>query len=258
MSDNALGAMSTETDYMDSREEDQHSGKHDPGPAESAAEAAAIMGISEDTNANVSSVPNFGAGVPDAASASAPTGANGSSAPPPVSGASPTVASVAAPIVDTAKQQAQKALEQTKSAAGDALGQAKQKTTSWVETQLDMAADSLHQVSDAVRKAGQQFSAQDPNLHQIADVASTAANTVEGISTRLRDATVDEIITETESFARRQPSLFIGGVFALGFVLARFLKSTGGGGTGASVTPSTDRTLPVPLDQEPQMGQAGR
>lgn len=243
MSDNAT------SEYRETADEQNSS--HDPGPAESAQEAAAIMGFS-DTN-------SAGDTPPVADSAAADT-----SGTPSAGSAVAGVAAAAAPIVDQAKQQAQKALEQTKSvagdalgqaksAAGDALGQAKQKTTSWIETQLDVAADSLHNVAGAVRSAGEQFGSQDPNFHQVAEVATSAANTVEGISSRLRDATVDEIIVETEGFARKQPSLFIGGVFALGFVLARFLKSTTGSVGSASA--SGDRLLPVPLDQEPQAGR---
>lgn len=248
MSDNAT------SEYMETADEQNSS--HDPSPAESAQEAAAIMGISDE--------PSVGDTLPVAASVVADaTGAHALGDAPTLGSATAGVVA-AAPIVDQAKQQAQKALEQTKSAAGDALGQAKsaagdalgqakQKTTSWIETQLDVAADSLHQVAGAVRSAGEQFGSQDPNFHQVAEVATSAASTVEGISARLRDATVDEIIVETEGFARKQPSLFIGGVFALGFVLARFLKSTTG--SVGSVTPSEDRLLPVPLDQEPQAGR---
>ena len=245
MSDNEFSEMAETADEQNS--------SHDPGPAESAQEAASIMGLSD--TAEMSATPSVAA---DA------MGAPATGAAPTLGSATAGVAAAAAPLVDQAKQSAQKALEQTKSvagdalgqaksAAGDALGQAKQKTTSWVETQLDVAADSLHNVAAAVRQAGEQFGSQDPNFHQVADVATSAANTVEGISTRLRDATVDEIIVETEGFARKQPSLFIGGVFALGFVLARFLKSTSG--SVGSIQPSGDRLLPVPLDQEPQMGR---
>ncbi len=249
MSDNVT------SEYMETADEQNSS--HDPGPAESAQEAAAIMGISDE--------PSVGDAPPVAVSVAADAnGAHATGSTPTLGSATAGVVAAAAPIVDQAKQQAQKALEQTKnaagdalgqakSAAGDALGQAKQKTTSWIESQLDVAADSLHQVAGAVRSAGEQFGSQDPNFHQVAEVATSAASTVEGISARLRDATVDEIIVETEGFARKQPSLFIGGVFALGFVLARFLKSTTG--SVGSVTPSGDRLLPVPLDQEPQAGR---
>jgi hypothetical protein len=255
MSDNALGNAPAET-----QDQNHHA---DPGPAESAQEAASIMGISEtsDTSASAgaSATPDFSAsgtgnagGAGSAPTANANTGSansNGSSIPTPVA--------LAGPIVDQAKQQAQKVIEHTQRSAGEAIGQAKQKTTSWVEMQLDSAADSLSSLASTMRDASAQFRTTDPaHMGQVAEVATGVADAVENVSTHLRDATVDDILTETNTFARHQPALFLGGAFAVGFLLARFLKSTSAAADagGSGYAPSTDRLLPVPLDQEPRTG----
>jgi cell division septum initiation protein DivIVA len=170
-------------------------------------------------------------------------------------GAAPSVASVAAPIVDQAKQQAQKVVEHTQRRAGEAIDQARVRTKGWIETQLDQAADGLDGVANAVQETGEQLRSHDPNnMGQIADVAGSTAATIHNVSSRLRDATVDDIIRDSEDFARRQPGLFIGGVFVLGFMLARFLKSTGGSASATSYAPSTDRLLPVPIDTQSRSG----
>lgn len=228
MSDSQLGsAPAMQQDSYDDYN------KPDPGPAESAAEAAAIMGVTDESSA----------GATFNTANAADSGANGSAS------AASSVASVAAPIVDQAKQQAQKVVEHTQRKAGEAIDQARVRTKGWIETQLDAAADGLDGIAGAVKDTGDQLRAHDPNnMGQVADVAASTAETVRTVSSRLRDATVDDIIRDTEQFARRQPGLFIGGVFVLGFMLARFLKSTGGAAGASGYAPSTDRLLPVPIE----------
>ena len=239
MSDSQLGdAPATPQDSYDDYK------KPDPGPAESAAEAAAIMGMTADGDATATFT----------ASTTADSAANGSAT---AASAASSVASVAAPIVDQAKQQAQKVVEHTQRRAGEAIDQARVRTKGWIETQLDAAADGLDGIAGAVKDTGEQLRAHDPNnMGQVADVAASTAETVRNVSSRLRDATVDDIMRDTEQFARRQPGLFIGGVFVLGFMLARFLKSTGGATGGSGYAPSTDRLLPVPIqtDSQPYTG----
>ncbi len=217
---------------------DDHFNHPDPGPAESAAEAAAIMGVTDAGSSATAPI----SGSTTESTTSAPT--NGASTP-------SSVASVAAPIVDQAKQQAQKVVEHTQRKAGEAIDQARVRTKGWIETQLDAAADGLDGIAGAVKDTGDQLRAHDPNnMGQVADVAASAADTVRTVSSRLRDATVDDIIRDTEQFARRQPGLFIGGAFVLGIMLARFLKSTGGSAGSSGYAPSTDRLLPVPIETQ--------
>jgi len=237
MSDSQLGSTPTMP-----QDQDDNYNRPDPGPAESAVEAAAIMGVSEggsDTGAF--------------SSANTTDSATNSSSSANSTGVASSVASVAAPIVDQAKQQAQKVVEHTQRRAGEAIDQARVRTKGWIETQLDAAADGLDGIAGAVKDTGEQLRAHDPNnMGQVADVAVSTAETVRNVSSRLRDATVDDIIQDTEQFARRQPGLFIGGVFVLGFMLARFLKSTGGSVGTSAYAPSTDRLLPVRIDSETQ------
>jgi len=226
------------------QDSDDNYNRPDPGPAESAAEAAAIMGVTEGSGTNSFNAANTG-----------DNDANGNAN---ASGVASSVASVAAPIVDQAKQQAQKVVEHTQRRAGEAIDQARIRTKGWIETQLDAAADGLDGIAGAVQDTGEQLRAHDPNnMGQVADVAVSTAETVRTVSSRLRDATVDDIIRDTEEFARRQPGLFIGGVFVLGFMLARFLKSTSGSAGTSGYAPSTDRLLPVPIESQSQSHTGG-
>ena len=46
------------------------------------------------------------------------------------------------------------------------------------------------------------------------------------LSERLRNKDLDEILRDAESFARRQPAVFIGAAAIAGFLAVRFLKSS--------------------------------
>ena len=67
---------------------------------------------------------------------------------------------------------------------------------------------------------------------QIADLASTAADQAEALAGYLRENDVRQIIGNVETFARRQPLLFLGGAFVLGVAASRFIKAAGGQGQG--------------------------
>jgi hypothetical protein len=53
-----------------------------------------------------------------------------------------------------------------------------------------------------------------------------AANALDQMSGSIRGANLGDTLRSTESFARREPLLFLGGAFAVGLLAARFLKSS--------------------------------
>jgi HSP20 family molecular chaperone IbpA len=70
-----------------------------------------------------------------------------------------------------------------------------------------------------------------------------AADGLERIAERVREQDFSALWYQVESFARRQPGLFLGGAFAAGFALARFVKSAterGGNGGARRWTPAMD------------------
>jgi hypothetical protein len=99
-----------------------------------------------------------------------------------------------------------------------------------VEGQLGRAGDTLEQLASAVRRAGEEIRDEQP---QIAGFADMAANQVERASTHLRGTDFQGLVGELESFARRQPAVFLGSALALGLVASRFLKATPGSGSSA-------------------------
>jgi len=147
------------------------------------------------------------------------------------------------PLTEQAKQQAQKVLHQTREKAGDVLGQARDQVKTRLESQKDVAADGLQNVALAMRQAGQHL--RDQEQAALSSGAEQVATTVENFSGYLRKTELDEFARNTERFARNQPALFLGAVFTLGFLAARFLRSSSPDGDGAQ-TNGTSATLALP------------
>jgi hypothetical protein len=107
---------------------------------------------------------------------------------------------------------------------------------SFADTQKQQATQSLSAVSKALRQTGD--SLQGDNQGQIAQYARQAADRVDRFSGYLGQTPVQQIVADVEGMARRHSTLFLGGATLLGFVAARFLKSsspsTGGSSGGFS------------------------
>lgn len=58
-----------------------------------------------------------------------------------------------------------------------------------------------------------------------AEYIRTAASQLERFANRMDQRSVSEAVKDLESFARSQPTLFVGLAFGLGFIGGRFLKS---------------------------------
>ena len=126
-----------------------------------------------------------------------------------------TVQDTAAPIVDAAGEK-----------AGQVTEQAKDQMTSRLDVGRELAVESLSGVAQALRQTGQHLREEgsQPTLGQYAD---TGAQQLERFTGYLREHDTSQLLSEVEAFARRRPTLFAGGAFALGLLAARFFRSSG-------------------------------
>jgi hypothetical protein len=99
--------------------------------------------------------------------------------------------------------------------------QAKQAVSTRVAEQTDRGAEDLGDVAKALRKTSRQL---DGNI--ASPLVEKAAEQLERASEFLHTANAGQMAQAAQSFARREPLLFLGGAFAAGIVVARFLKST--------------------------------
>lgn len=123
------------------------------------------------------------------------------------------------------KEQTQQAVQQGQQAAGRVVDQIKGQIKTRVSGGKDQIASQVLDVADAFRLLGTQLQEKGsgsvtPYTNQIADRISQVGETLQGKE-------IDQLVAETEDFARSQPMLFIGTAIALGLFTARFLKSSG-------------------------------
>jgi ElaB/YqjD/DUF883 family membrane-anchored ribosome-binding protein len=139
--------------------------------------------------------------------------------------------------VDQAKQQAE--------AEGNRLlGTARTRARSAFEHQQHRVADSIGSVAQALHQAADKLNEQNEDV--VARYTDTAAQRIEQFADSLRSRNLDDLVGQAEQFARRQPEVFLGTAVATGFLIARFLRTSGnrasqrrsnlsyGGGTAGS------------------------
>ncbi|PLS77925.1 MAG: hypothetical protein CYG59_21215, partial [Chloroflexi bacterium] len=126
--------------------------------------------------------------------------------------------------VDQVRQTAGQVADQAQQKVGQVADQARGVVASRVSDQKGRAAANLHNVAGALRQTSQQLRQQDQA--GVTDYVDSAANQLERFSGYLQHTDVGDLLDDFERFARRQPTLFLGGAFALGLAAARFLKSS--------------------------------
>ncbi len=113
------------------------------------------------------------------------------------------------------------AKEQAKRTVAQVGEQAKQN----VGSRMGEVAEELGTVADAVRQTSEELSAQDQA--GIARYGTRIADQIESVSSYLNERGVEDVLTDVEDLARRQPALFLGGALMLGILVGRFLRSSG-------------------------------
>jgi len=166
---------------------------------------------------------------------------------------------------EQAKQQGQQFAQRARQQAGELANRGGEQVKSQLANQKHEAAQRLTPIQTALRETAQQLRKQGQG--PVAGYADKTSDGVERVSGYLRETDVDEMVEEARGFARSRPGLFLGGALALGFLGARFLKSSSqeaGSGepvgalppagvrpTAVGRTPATGRT---PMADEPVDG----
>jgi len=129
--------------------------------------------------------------------------------------------------------------------ASPLVDQAQQVASAQANSQMTRAASLLDGVAQSLYETSTNMRDQQP---QIASVADQAASRVEDFSSYLRDHDMNDVVRDAESYARREPLVFLGAAFAVGFIAARFLKasSPSRGTSGQSSGQSYERSRTDP------------
>lgn len=132
-------------------------------------------------------------------------------------------------ITGAATATARSFIDQAKETAGQAYEAVTDKATRKLDEQKSTLTEGLTTVADSVRQvSGNLGSAEtDSGLAgAAAKYTDTAARRLEDMAGYFENKSVREMARDLESFARRNPAIFLGAAFGLGLLAARFLKST--------------------------------
>jgi ElaB/YqjD/DUF883 family membrane-anchored ribosome-binding protein len=145
-----------------------------------------------------------------------------------VGASSDAIQNQASDFVDAAKEMA--------SQTGEKLKQA-------VDGQKAVGADYVSTLADTIRRAAHEF---DNDLPIAATYIRKAASQVESVSDSIKTGNISDLLHGAQSFARRQPTAFLGIAVLAGFGVVRFLKSSSeataeSSQTGARNTANADR-----------------
>jgi hypothetical protein len=102
---------------------------------------------------------------------------------------------------------------------------ARQQGWALVRRRQDRLAARLGSVASALRDAGRRLDRE--VVDGLGELVDRAARQVDRASGYVRGSEVKDMVRDAEDLARRRPAAFLGGTFAAGFLLARFLKSSG-------------------------------
>jgi hypothetical protein len=123
-------------------------------------------------------------------------------------------------------------------AAKDVASQATDKLKQTIDGQKNVGAEYVGSLADTIRRAAREF---DSDLPVAGTYIRKAASQVEGVADSIRTGDFKHLVRGAQSFARRQPTAFLGMAVLAGFGAVRFLKSSAekseGGG---SHVPSED------------------
>jgi ElaB/YqjD/DUF883 family membrane-anchored ribosome-binding protein len=121
-------------------------------------------------------------------------------------------------------------------AAKDVASQASEKLKGAVDDRKSSGAEYVGSLANSMRRAAREF---DADLPIAGTYIRKAASQVEGVSDTIRTGSFNDLVRNAQSFARRQPTAFLGIAVLAGFGVVRFLKSSSEAASDAKHSPKT-------------------
>jgi hypothetical protein len=126
-------------------------------------------------------------------------------------------------------------------AAKDVASQATDKLKDAVNDRKSSGAEYVGTIAETMRRAAREF---DTDLPIAGTYIRKAADQVDGVSEGIRSGNLNDLVQNAQSFAKRQPTAFLGIAVLAGFGVVRFLKSSAevSSSTGGSASASRNAT----------------
>ncbi len=121
-----------------------------------------------------------------------------------------------------AKSGAAEFAETARERVSEMADEARERAYQYGREYKDEAASETSKIADALRKAANDLHDGSPQERVFAKLADTVADTADG----MRSMELDEMAYAVNDFARRNAGAFLGSAALLGFVAARFMKSS--------------------------------
>jgi gas vesicle protein len=137
---------------------------------------------------------------------------------------------LAATSGDKLKEQASDFADAAKNVASQATDRLKEK----VSEQRGVGAEYVGNLAETIRRAAREF---DNDLPIAGKYIRKAAAQVENVSDSIRTGDFNDLVSNAQSFARRQPTAFLGMAVLAGFAAVRFLKSSSDTSRASSTHP---------------------
>lgn len=127
-------------------------------------------------------------------------------------------------VTERTRAEASETARQTQEEATRLSEQARDQIATQAEQQKERATDQLEDIGSALHETSSTL--RDREQDSVANFVEGTAHQIERLSEYLRTHSVNDMVSEVEHFARREPELFLGGAALLGLVGARFFKSS--------------------------------
>lgn len=95
-----------------------------------------------------------------------------------------------------------------------------EQVTHQLDTRKDRAVETMSSVANVIRDSGKLKGG------TFGDVAERTASGIERAAQFFEQKQISDIVRDVESYARREPALFLGAAFTIGLIGGRFLKSS--------------------------------
>ncbi len=128
--------------------------------------------------------------------------------------------------LDTVTQGAEQAVQQGQQYAGQAMGLISTRVKDAATQQKDALATGITDIAQILKQNTDSFKEQGIGIFA-APYLDMAVSKLNDVGSGIQDKSMDEVIQDTEQFARTQPVVFLAVAALLGFLAARFLKSSG-------------------------------
>lgn len=116
-------------------------------------------------------------------------------------------------------------MDETKKMASDMAEDAKRHDREKLDSGKQVAANQTEKLADVVQRAAHEL--RDGEQQSLADYAGQLAGGMRTLAENLRSKSIDELLTDTQELARKNPAMFFIGTVALGVAVSRFLKASG-------------------------------